>query len=151
DIVVSTDGGKTFKVAGQVMGTNNNNVLDQPSLATGPDTGGTGAAIWIVAADVGGGQSPIIVAGAHVTGPWAVGAFSKFTINGSNPGNFGDITVGPQGQVITYWETNNRNGGGPISVSTDPDGLGPAPFGAPVVVTNVNSNLFGANVLPSMP
>ncbi|HMC65859.1 MAG TPA: S8 family serine peptidase [Gemmataceae bacterium] len=147
NILISTDGGKTFKVLFTAAGANSNNVLDQPSLAVGPGTGGVGSTVWMVAADVG-NASPIDVWGAPVTGLGTVGAFTgPVTPPGSDPGNFGDIAVGPKGQVITFYQRNDSSQPNDVFVNTDPDGLGPLPFGNPVKVTSLAMGMF--NTIPA--
>jgi hypothetical protein len=149
DIVLSTDGGQSFQPLASVRGVNDTFVLDQPSLAVGPGPGGVGQSLWITNADVGGGGSPIYVFGAPILGLGQVGAFKKYTIT-TNPGNFGDIAVGPKGQVTVYWEDNNGTGPGNLYAATDPTGLNGS-FGAPVVVTRVQTLRYPAKDLPSMP
>ena len=151
EVLISTDMGNTFTSLA-TFSVAAGDVLDQPSIATGPDGSGN-QSVWIVAADVG-AASPVIAWGASSTGLGAVSAFSQFTIAGSDPGNFGDITIGPNGEVATFWTANIGGAGGVPGgnfVSVDPDGLGPAPFSAPVTVTTVNTVLFNPGVLPSMP
>ena len=76
----------------------------------------------------------VVAAGAAVTGLDQVGALTSFVVPGSDNGGFGDIKIGPQGQVLVIWQTDPNSGApAPYSVSTslDPDGLGPAPLSAP--------------------
>ena len=124
----STDGGKTFKSAGTFQ------EADHPEVAVGPGT---------VAVTVNNTSDQIGVLLAPVTGLGQVGAFQVFTAPGSTSGNFGDIAVGPSGQVATVWQ-QATSGVGPdvISVSVDPDGLGPQPLSNPTTVTNTNVGSF---------
>jgi hypothetical protein len=90
--------------------------------------------------------------GAAVTGLGAFGAFiapeSVPTSNGH--GNFGDTAVGPEGQVmVTYQDQTNGNGGSRIYTAVDPDGLGPAGFGTPVLLAR--SRVGGFDKIPAQP
>jgi len=128
-IIMSTDGGATFSNLA-VLGTGTNPLdADQPTVTTGPGQGGTDGSLWITYTNLG----TIVVQGATVTGLGSanVGAFSAITP--VPVGQFGDIAVGPNGQVMMAGETSTSSeSGGTISVATDPDGLGPQPFGAAV-------------------
>src|SRR5262249_24195327 len=100
-IDISTDGGATFQNLTQIAQTaGTGQILDQDTIAVGPDTGGTGQSIWLTASDVG-ASMPVLVAGAHITGLGAanVSAFSTFTVNftPTNVSNFSDISIGPNG------------------------------------------------------
>src|SRR2546423_755391 len=65
----------------------------------------------------------IIAAGAKVTGLGQVGSFSDpERVPGSRYGSFGDIVVGPQGQVmVTYQDPTGDQGPSTISTNVDPD------------------------------
>ena len=140
-LLLSTDGGKTFKSVMVFP-----NVVDQPKVTTGD------GAVWVVflATD---SSSPtgasLQAAGAPVTGLGLVGAFGAFqTIPGSGAdgGNFGGITIGPTGQVIVSYQ-NAGSGAGPdtIFTSTNLTGLG-GTFGPAVAATP--TNLGGFTPLP---
>src|SRR5439155_18876963 len=99
---------------------------DQPSISVGPHS------VWVSYASY-----PAVViqaAGAPVTG---LGQFGSFTAPESVPtsfgrGNFGDTSVGPDGQVmVTYQDQTNGQGGSRVYTALDPDGLGPAGFNNP--------------------
>jgi hypothetical protein len=75
---------------------------------------------------------------------------------GSAGGRAASIGVGPEGQVITIWETVGpvdpqgiHAGPETIYASLDPDGLGPEPFGARVEVAT--SFMGGAGTLAAIP
>jgi hypothetical protein len=156
DIVLSTDGGRTFSPLFSITGTPTNTVLDQPSIAVGPGEGGVDGSIWITTSDTL-ATGKIVVAGApvHGLGKANIGAISpNFYLNGSNNpiGNFGDIAVGPDGQVLVYWETDLvTTAPGTIFVALDPDGLGPAGFSNPITVTQVNTGRFLPGTIPAQP
>jgi hypothetical protein len=125
-ILVSTDGGQTFRELIDIL----DGGADQPSIAVGPNS------LWVSYA---GGNGMLNVAGIAVAGLGAFGTFSTpQPVPGSQNGNFGDIAVGPAGQVMVTYQ-NSTTGTGPdnIMVNTNPTGLGGA-FGAPVVATATN-------------
>jgi uncharacterized delta-60 repeat protein len=139
NIVLSTDGGAGFQQLTQ-LGTGNTS--DQPKIRTGP--GGTEApgSVWVEWADTGPGQL-VHVAGAPVQGLGKVGGFNTETVPGSGGGDYGDIAVGPTGEVLVTYETPGANQAGPgkIWVNLDPDGLGSSGFGSAVLVTSTNVGL----------
>jgi hypothetical protein len=137
----STNAGNSFTVT--LLTNDGNN--DQPSLAVGPGSQpGTGS-VWVTYF-----SSTILpqqmVQGALVTGR---GAWSFFggvrTVPGSAlvGGQFGDISVGPRGELAIVYQSFFGPGAGPatIHVNIDPDGLGPKPMGPRmfVGVTNVGA------------
>ena len=138
-VVMSTDGGKTFAWIA-TLGTSGG-TLDQPSIATGP--GGTAAAgsVWLTYRN---NDNFIYAAGAPVTGLGAVGKFiAPQKSLGSLGDNFGDIQVGPKGQVaIDYQSDTAPPNQATIFVDTDPSGLGAGPgfVGAVAVTTTFMGN-----------
>ena len=143
-MAVSSDGGKTFAPLQTFSGTNGGGT-DQPSVATGPGQDGAGETVWVTFVD--GGTLQIEAAGAPVTGLGQVGAFVTETAAAQDESgeerNFGDVAVGPKGQVLVSWQEPSA-GSGPSSifVSVDPDGLGPKSFGTPVEAASLNVGGF---------
>ena len=132
-VAVSTDGGRTFAPCDTFAGENGSET-DQPSIATGPGQDGTGEAVWVTFVDA--GLLQIEAAGARVAGLGKVGAFVTETVAAQDEAgegrNFGDVAVGPKGQVLVTWqEPSGDDGPSQEFVSLDPDGLGPK-AGAPV-------------------
>ncbi len=136
-VALSTDGGLTFNVIANIakpphsIGTFGNErqtfrFVDQPTIAAG-----AGAA-WVVF----NGAGPMLAAGAPVTGLGQVGAFSPAeAVPGTNNCTYGDVAIGPTGQVMQVCTlTESGQGGGRLYVNVDPDGLGPAGFGDRVFV-----------------
>jgi len=82
--------------------------------------------------------------GAPVSGLGQLGAFGpKERVPGSRDGSFGDIVVGPNGQVmVTYQDNIPSEGPSTIFVNLDPDGLGTAGFGPAIAVTTTNVGGF---------
>jgi hypothetical protein len=127
-INVSTDGGQTFQNVGLFP------VADHPEINVGPG---------LVAVTVNNNNNQISVFMAQVTGLGQVGTFQEFTAPNSDGGNFGDIAVGPNGQVAAVWQQGGSSvGPDQISITTDPDGLGGQPLTNPTVVTDTNVGSF---------
>jgi hypothetical protein len=73
-----------------------------------------------------------------------VGAISPlFIVPNSKNGNFGDIVVGPKGQVMVAYEDQvSTTGPDTISASLKTDGFGPGAFSTPTVATSTNVGSF---------
>jgi hypothetical protein len=126
---LSTNGGASFTMRYQTPTTGN----DQPSITTGPSSTPGQGSVWITYAD---SSSRPTSQGALVTGLGAVGNFGPAEVAPGPGGSFGDIAIGPTGQVMVTYQ-NNGSGVGPdsIKVNLDPDGLGPAGFSPVVIAT----------------
>jgi hypothetical protein len=126
-VLLSTDAGQSFTLLNQFHGS-----VDQPAITTGP--GG----VWLTYQSSG----SIVVTGAADTGLGQVGVFSPLQhIRGSGGGNFGDIAVGPSGQVmVTYQKGSGSNT--KIYVNVDPDGVGKLPFGKPILAATTHVGYF---------
>jgi hypothetical protein len=152
-IALSTDGGLTFTVIANISAANlpakkaqgDNRGLfrfvDQPTIvaATGE--------VWVVF-NAGG---PMVATGAAVSGLGAVGAFIPVeVVPGTNNCTYGDVQIGPSGQVMQACNlTESGQGGGKIYVNVDADGLGPAGFGSRVFVTG--THVGGFDFIPAQP
>jgi hypothetical protein len=138
-VAVSTDGGRSFtKVADTVTGG------DQPSIAVGANS------VWVSYSTYPGKQ--IRAFGAPVTGLGQYGSFTppEDVPNPGGNGDYGDTAVGPSGQVmVTYQKNEAGQGGSDIFTAVDPDGLGPAGFGTPVLVAH--SRVGGIDSIPAQP
>lgn len=120
-------------------------VGDQPTVTVGPGSAGSLGSVWVTYFSQGG----IWVSGAAVSGLDLVAAFTSQPLPSQPPGvNFGDIAVGPNGEVMVTYGPNSGTSG-VVSVNVDPDGLGPAPFGPskPVAAVNVG----GFTSIPAQP
>ena len=92
------------------------------------------------------GANTIVAAGAPVNGLGSVGAFSQQVVapTSANDGgrSFGDIAVGPDGQVLVTYSQSALNadpvGPAQLIVQRDPDGLGPLSFGQAIVAADTN-------------
>ena len=133
-VLLSTDGGQTFTTLHTFSILN----IDQPSIAVGPGQDGSAGSVWLTWEQ----QLGIWVAGASVTGLGVVGSFSETrlttAISPETLGNFGDIAVGPSGQVLLSYVRDPLRSSNEITVQLDPDGLGPLGFGEPVAVGPTN-------------
>ena len=127
-VLLSTDAGRSFRVLTTFSG-----AVDQPTVTTGPDS------VWVFF-----GQGGSMVArGAAVTGPDQVGTFTKAQSPSASNASFGDVAIGPAGQVLIAWQNGSLSEGpSTISVSRDLDGLGTGGFTTPVVVTSTNVGIF---------
>jgi len=81
---------------------------------------------------------------APVRGLGHVGAFIPVeVVPGTNNCTYGDVSIGPSGQVMQACTlTESGQGGGKIFVNVDPDGLGPAGFGDRTFVTQTHVGGF---------
>ncbi len=115
--------------------------VDQETVTTGAGE------VWVTF-NAGG---PIFAAGAPVTGLGQVGAFNAGQVApGTNNCTYGDIAIGPAGQVMQSCNlTETGQGGGKIFVNLDPDGLGPAGFGSRIFVTA--THVGGFDFIPPQP
>lgn len=138
-LYVTTDLGANFTNLGPVD-TGAAGTLDQPTVVAGENS------VWVTWRDDSGGIS---ARGRSVTGPLTFGAWGPEQ-DVSTAGNFGDIAIGPAGEVMVTYE-NPSGGQGPanILVHTDADGLGAGGFGAAVTATT--TNVGGFDFLPAQP
>ncbi|MEO8424548.1 MAG: sialidase family protein [Actinomycetota bacterium] len=112
--------------------------VDQPTIVAGE------GAVWLTWNNDGIMQA----AGAPVTGLGQVGKFSKRQdIAKSRNCSFGDIAIGPLGQVFEVC-TKDKKGTNPkvatIRAATDPDGLGPLGFTVAKAIGTTNVQQFDA-------
>ncbi len=152
-VALSTDGGTSFNIianiakpAQQTAQTGERQrglfrFVDQPTITAAHNE------VWLVF-NAGG---PMVATGAPVTGAGSVGTFTPLqVIPGSNNCTYGDVAIGPSGQVMNVCTlTESGSGGGTLFVSVDPDGLGPAPFGTRVSV--VDTHVGGFDFIPAQP
>src|SRR5262249_44810650 len=109
---------------------------DQPSLGVGPGPSpGTGS-VWV---DWEQGGS-INVTGALVTGLGQIGGFGPVELSPGTSGSFGDIAIGPSGQVLITYQSDSQPSD--IFVNLDADGLGPGGFGPQITVTTTHVDQF---------
>jgi hypothetical protein len=152
-IALSTDGGLHFnRIANIVKPTNQSlsaggerrglfRFVDQPTIKAG------NGEVWVVF----NGGGPMVATGAPVTGLGKFGNFiSPEVVPGTNNCTYGDVAIGPTGQVMQVCTlTESGQGGGKLFVNVDPDGLGPAGFGTRVFVTE--THVGGFDFIPAQP
>ncbi len=153
-VALSTDGGLTFSVIAQIgapaglakaKASRSERGLfrfvDQPTIVAGHGE------VWVIF-NAGG---PMFATGAPVTGLGQVGSFfAGEVVPGTNNCTYGDISIGPAGQVMQVCTlTESGQGGGKLFVNVDPDGLGPSGFGDRVFV--VDTHVGGFDFIPPQP
>ena len=139
ELFVTSDLGANFTDLGPVD-TGAARTLDQPTVVAAENS------VWVTWHDDSGGFAARdhSVTGALTFGAW--GAEQDI----STAGNFGDIAIGPGGEVmVTYQNPASGEGTGNILVHTDADGLGAGGFGAAVTATT--TNVGGFDFLPAQP
>ncbi|MEP6895414.1 MAG: sialidase family protein [Chloroflexota bacterium] len=153
-IALSTDGGLTFSIIAKIgapSGLANTKAarserglfrfVDQETIVAGHGE------VWVIF-NAGG---PMFATGAPVTGFGQVGSFfAGEVVPGTNNCTYGDISIGPAGQIMQVCTlTESGQGGGKLFVNVDPDGLGPAGFGKRVSV--VDTHIGGFDFIPAQP
>ena len=152
-IALSTDGGLSFRIVKNISvadlpptkskGDQRGlfRFVDQPTITTGAGE------VWVVF-NAGG---PMVATGAPVTGSGKVGDFVPVeVVPGTNNCTYGDVAIGPDGQVMQACNlTESGQGGGKVFVNVDPDGLGPSGFGDRVFVTA--THVGGFDFIPPQP
>jgi hypothetical protein len=152
-IALSTDGGLSFNLIANIAKPSKQSLqasgerrglfrfVDQPTITTGEGE------VWVVF----NGGGPIVATGAPVTGPGQVGSFiTPEVVPGTNNCTYGDVSIGPTGQVMQVCTlTESGQGGGKLFVNVDPDGLDPAGFGTRVFVTE--THVGGFDFIPAQP
>jgi hypothetical protein len=151
-IALSTDGGLHFKPIANIAKPPKQSpasgerrglfrFVDQPTIKAGEGE------VWVVF-NAGG---PIVATGAAVTGLGHVGGFiTPEVVPGTNNCTYGDVAIGPKGEVMQVCAlTETGQGGGKLFVNVDPDGLGSAGFGTRVFVTD--THVGGFDFIPPQP
>jgi hypothetical protein len=134
-LLLSTDGGKSFT---ELKDTSRPLAFDHPEMTAGHGS------VWVTYSaftDTNLTSIAIAVTGAPVTGLGKVGAFKSFFVPGSTDENFGDVAIGPNGQVLVAMQSTLTSiGPDRILVS-----LNPAPF-AGGVFSNVRFNSVASQI-----
>jgi hypothetical protein len=134
-VLTSADNGQTFTLIGNFSGAAG--AVDRNEVAAG------NGQLWVTFVDFAGGVEAIQAVGAPVTGAGQVGQFGtpqSLPQSGLGAGapfssNVAHPAIGPDGQVMVTWQTvGTASMRERIYVNTDPDGVGPAPFGNAVFV-----------------
>jgi hypothetical protein len=127
-LYLSANSGSSFTLL-QTIDSGN---IDQPTVKAGA------GAVWVTWNNDG----TIYARGAAVTGLGSanIGSFTTAQSapdSDTNNGQFGDIAIGPSGQVVVVYQNNTT-----IYANTDPDGLGVLGFLPQVTVTSTNVETF---------
>jgi hypothetical protein len=153
-VALSTDGGISFTLIANIARPTSRvsapaarnerglfRFVDQPTI-----TAARGQ-VWVTF-NAGG---PMFATGAPVTGFGQVGAFFAGEVApGTNNCTYGDIAIGPAGQIMQVCAlTESGQGGGKLFINVDADGLGPAGFGDRVFVAA--THVGGFDFIPPQP
>jgi hypothetical protein len=153
-VALSTDGGLNFNLIANIAKPATSKTqtsderrglfrfVDQPTIVAAKGE------VWVVFT----GGGPIVATGAPVTGLGQVGSFiTPEAVGGTNNCTYGDVAIGPNGQVMQVCTlTESGQGGGKIYVNVDPDGLGPAEFGKHSIFV-VGTHVGGFDFIPAQP
>jgi len=102
-VALSTNGGQTFTLVTNLAALDS---TDQPRL-TAPFAGDAAGSVWVMYKDYTSSGTPLQVQGALSTGLGTNGTFGQVQIvPNSASGGFGDIAVGPLGQVAVAFQDN---------------------------------------------
>jgi hypothetical protein len=140
-VLTSADDGQTFTMIGDFHG--------EGSLIDRCEVTAAHGQVWVTFVDFlatspdhPGETDSEMAVGAPVTGLGQVGQFitpqqlpqSGPASGGQHQPNIGHVSIGPDGQVMATYQSFEGNVHEKIWVNTDPDGVGPAPFGNAVFV-----------------
>jgi len=140
----SNNAGRTFATS---LTTITSSTLDQPTIKAGPGTVGGQQAVWITYLD----GSSLKARGAAVTGFGSINSFgSALTIPGSSTGNFGDIAIGPNGQVAVAYQTP-ASGVGPSTIQLAVNASGSTSGSFSLATGTVATNVGGFRLIPAQP
>jgi hypothetical protein len=158
-VLLSTDSGQNFEQISEIRSEQFNEpiAVDRCEVTTATLPDGS-AAVWISYVDFGSAAPTISAAGSSATGLGVIGPTYRGLLGpiqtpqkvpqggpgtGANlPHNLAHINIGPEGQVSVAHQEVGRNPLDKIYVNTDPDGLGPAPFGNAVFVDATQLTFF---------
>jgi uncharacterized repeat protein (TIGR01451 family) len=102
-VALSTNGGQTFTLVTNLAPLDS---TDQPRI-TAPIGGVAGGSVWVMYKDYTTASTPLQVQGALSTGLGTNGIFGLVqTVPNSTEGGFGDISVGPKGEVAVAFQDN---------------------------------------------
>ena len=141
NVLLSTDGGQTFRLLTSVTDQNNPGGVDQTKVTTGPGLDGADGSVWVSYLDT---SQMIATISAAVTGLNQIGTFSApQEVPGSSGGNYDCVSIGPSGQALVSWQ-DNPAGAGPAQIYDNLDIAGPGagtngwgPVAQKVTTTNV--------------
>jgi hypothetical protein len=133
-LALSTNGGQTFSPAA---------LPDIPGFEGDVSVAAGAGTVWLAFTHF--DTAPrLSTLAAPVSGLGAVGAFSRQEVPRTGSGNKPEIAVGPGGKALVVTQHLSNGSLGFVEASSDPDGLGPAGFQAPVRVATVGDYPFQA-------
>jgi hypothetical protein len=150
EVLVSTDGGRTFRniyrTTGGVEGPRRATIplTAEPTITVGEGTAWLTFDRLISRAGLGVVREQVAV-GARINGLDATEAFGRIqVIPRSTDARFGDIEIGPNGEVAVGFQAPLGAGGRIASLyaSVDPDGLGPRDFERRYEISSTNVSFF---------
>ncbi|HSY17537.1 MAG TPA: sialidase family protein [Candidatus Acidoferrales bacterium] len=142
----STNAGQTFSNLLLTI-TSTKNALDQPTIKAGPGTAAGQVAVWVMYLN----KTALVARGAAVTGFNSFGAFgSELTIPGSGTGNFGDVAIGPNGQVAVAYQTPS-GGVGPSTIQLAVNSTGNTADSFTLAAGTVTTQVGGFRAIPAQP
>jgi hypothetical protein len=137
----STNGGQSFTQIATLGATD----VDQPTVAVGPGQNGVGGSVWVLFNQpINNGNTDVLkLAGASVTGLGSTVSFGTPATVPSGSGSYGDVAVGPSGQVmIVYQQTGTGNAPAQVYMNVDADGLGSGALSARTTLFTTNVGDF---------
>ncbi len=146
-VVVSTNGGNSFTSITNFS--DSGHLLDQPTITTGPGGSTAPSSVWLTAYDF--FRTGSVVAGAAVAGLGQVGNWTPLClVPGTDSFTYGDIAIGPTGQVAVVCQCGRNNGPTSVGISVNPNGLANY-TNFPHIWTNVTSNAGEYQTPPAAP
>lgn len=123
-VIMSGDGGNTWQLVDFIQGINPNTyALDYPVLGTGGGPNGT-ATTWLTIKQAisydevihYGATLPVLAAGYQTIAPGVLGTITRQEVPGSEVGGYGNVAVGPDGEVLIIgMAVNNAMGSLPFT------------------------------------
>ncbi len=139
---LSTNQGATFSQLFQTATTAN----DQPSVAVGPSSVPGQGSVWITYTT---SSSSLVARGASVTNLGQIGSFTAEQ-TASSLGDFGDICIGPTGQVmVVYQNPNTSVGPDTLKINVDLNNITTGGFGTTINATTTQVGSFAP--IPAQP
>jgi hypothetical protein len=142
----STDAGVTFSNLVLTI-SSGKKALDQPTVKAGPGIVAGQEAVWILYRN----KTALMARGAAVAGFNAIGGFgAELAIPGSASGNFGDVAIGPNGQVAVAYQTPSGTAG-PSTIQFASNSSGSASGSFLLATSTVPTQVGGFRAIPAQP
>src|SRR5215831_11842277 len=142
----STDAGVTFSNLLLTISSGKKS-LDQPTIKAGPGIVAGEQAAWILYFN----KTGLKARGAAVTGFDAIGAFgAELAIHGCGSRNFGDVAIGPNGQVAVAYQTPSGTAG-PSTIQFALNSSGSTSGSFLLATATVPTQVGGFRAIPAQP